>query len=192
MEFEEMKKIWDQQNNEPLYAYDQQALHKRIRTKLNRTRHMANTTEIGLILICIIGTTVLLVRNFHKPLGFTHIIMLALCLIIGFILRNRIRRIRRENQFADSMLGDLDQAIAQQDYLISQSRTFLWWFIVPVAIPAILNMAATGPKPPLQWAFVLGSFVLSYFVVRSGLRRKHLPHKQSLERLRETLVAPLT
>ena len=36
MEFDELKKIWDSQNNEVLYAINEKALHDRIRTKKGR------------------------------------------------------------------------------------------------------------------------------------------------------------
>ncbi len=35
MEFDEMKKIWDAQNNQPLYVIDEKALHNRIQSKMN-------------------------------------------------------------------------------------------------------------------------------------------------------------
>jgi hypothetical protein len=33
MEFDEMKKIWDAQNNQPLYVLDEKALHNRFSGK---------------------------------------------------------------------------------------------------------------------------------------------------------------
>src|SRR4051812_1101237 len=33
MEFDEMKKIWDAQNNQPLYVIDEKGLHNRIQSK---------------------------------------------------------------------------------------------------------------------------------------------------------------
>ena len=51
MEFEEMRKIWDSQNNAPIYAIDESTLYKRIKSKGNRASRIANTNEIGLTII---------------------------------------------------------------------------------------------------------------------------------------------
>src|SRR4051812_47574418 len=40
MEFDEMKKIWDSQNNEPLYAINEKALYNRILSKKKQAHHI--------------------------------------------------------------------------------------------------------------------------------------------------------
>ena len=35
MEFEELKKIWDTQNNKPMFIIDEEALHRTIQKKKN-------------------------------------------------------------------------------------------------------------------------------------------------------------
>ena len=51
MEFEEMKKIWDSQNNEPLYAINEKALHNHIMSKKKTGYHITNTSELLLIIV---------------------------------------------------------------------------------------------------------------------------------------------
>lgn len=187
MEFEEMKMIWDQQNQQPLYAYDQEALHKRIRSKLKGSQARVNVTEFALVAICL-GTAATLLA-IGSGQFFSYMTMLALVAIAGYTLRRHHLRQKRERQFDRSMLGDLDLAIAQARHLAQQADTFLWWFLLPVAIPSLVNMIANAEqKAPWQWLFVVGCFILSYFVVRLGLRRQHLPRQRELEKLRATLT----
>ena len=51
MEFEELQKIWDSQNNRPVYAIDEKALHNRILSKKRQAYHITNTTELLLIIV---------------------------------------------------------------------------------------------------------------------------------------------
>ena len=44
MEFDEIKKIWDAQNNQPLYVIDEKALHNRIQSKMN-VKHLTNISD---------------------------------------------------------------------------------------------------------------------------------------------------
>ena len=187
MEFEDLKMIWDQQNNSPMYAIDQETLHRRITKKLRRTQALANINEIGLVLIC--AATAATLFFLRSGSVFNYVTASALLVIGGLIINSRIRRQKRERTFDHSLLGDLDNAIAHASYLVKMANSFLWWFMLPVAIPTILNMWLSGePKSIGQWALILGAFVLAAFLVRWELRRKHLPRKRELETLRETLM----
>src|SRR6476620_8926876 len=67
MEFDEMKKIWDAQNNQPLYVIDEKALHNRIQSKMNTVLHFTSISELLLILINLGTGAFLLVNNPVKP-----------------------------------------------------------------------------------------------------------------------------
>src|SRR3954470_1068682 len=51
MEFEEMKKIWDTQNDRPLFVIDEPALHRRIISKKNQSGRISHISELLLILV---------------------------------------------------------------------------------------------------------------------------------------------
>ena len=53
MEFEEMQKIWDTQNDQSLYVINEASLHKRILAKRNHARHKSNITDFGLIIVAL-------------------------------------------------------------------------------------------------------------------------------------------
>ncbi len=53
MEFEDMKKIWDEQNNENIYAINESELHRRVIRKKNRVKRMINKFEWTLLIAMI-------------------------------------------------------------------------------------------------------------------------------------------
>jgi len=67
MEFDEMKKIWDAQNNQPLYVIDEKALHSRIQSKMNTLLRFTSISEWMLILINLGTGGILLGFNRLKP-----------------------------------------------------------------------------------------------------------------------------
>ena len=148
-----------------MYAIDQKTLHRRIMKKLHRTQAIANLNEIGLILICAVTAVVLI--GFRSESIFNYTIAGALVVIGGLLLRSRHRRKKRENQFDHTLLGDLDHAIEQADYLVKMANSFFWWFLLPVALPAILNMwFSDKPINLAQRALVLGAFLLLPDILR--------------------------
>src|SRR5258708_3523845 len=67
MEFDEMKKIWDAQNNQPLYVIDEKALHNRIQSKMNTVLRLTNISEWSLIMIYLVAGGILIGLNPFKP-----------------------------------------------------------------------------------------------------------------------------
>ena len=51
MEFDELKQVWDSQNNELLYAINEQALHNRILSKKKQAYHITNVSELLMIIV---------------------------------------------------------------------------------------------------------------------------------------------
>lgn len=187
MEFEEMRKIWDTQNNEPIYVLNEQALHNRIISKKNRANWLANINEIGIILIAVATSSYLLIKNFGGENIFAYFPPIALLLTGIYVVFLRIRRRKKANQFERSMLGDLDHAIDTAVYQVNFAKTFFWWFILPVMIPVILNMIMKEASI-WKWFMILACIILSYALVRWELNRCHIPRKRSLEALREKLI----
>ena len=180
-----MKKIWDTQNKEPMYAINEAALHRRILAKSKHARRKSNITEIGLVIITTITSILLLLIG--EGTIYTYISAAAMFLIGGYVIMGRIQRKKRTSQYDRSILGDLDEAIANVNYETTRAKTFLWWFILPVALPALLNLTQSD-APAWKWLLIPGSFILAYAVVQFGLNRIHLPKKRELENLRKKLA----
>lgn len=189
MEFEDIQKIWDTQNKEPMYVINETALHKGIRSKSSRANKTANINEIGLMSISTITGLLLLVDAIIDKQGFfSYLVAITLFLTGVYVLIGRKRRKKKELQFDRSMLGELDHAISNVDYMITVSKTFLWWYILPIGITSMINVAQATPFMSWKWMLIPASFVLSFVVVRLGLVYTYLPKKRSLETLKAKLM----
>ncbi|MFT6828749.1 MAG: hypothetical protein ACJAZV_002042 [Roseivirga sp.] len=129
MDFEEMKKIWDTQNNQPLYAIDEDALHRRVKAKKNNTKRTTNKTELILIAANIFaGGLVIISRYIKDNATLVSTTMGVMMLITGaYLIFLRARRIKRDQQVDTSVLGDLDNALENINYRVSLSRSMIWY-----------------------------------------------------------------
>lgn len=184
MEFDEMKKIWNTQNNEPMYAINEAALHKRIQAKKHRASRTVNLTEIGLIIINIITPVVLLFKTTlgNEPVN-TYLLAAFMASVAGYLIISRIRRKQQENQFDRSMLGDLNYAIANANYQVIIARKVLWWYFLPIAAISLLSFQHVGSV-----LIILVAVALAFLLGKWELNRCHLPRKRELEDLRNTLT----
>lgn len=186
MEFNDIKKIWDVQNREPLYAINESALHRGIQKKLAQSLIRNNVNDVALTLISLGAAGYL--SLFKQPLTlFDYATIGVLLFAVVYIWLTRFKRKKIESDFERSIIRDLDHAIANVQYEIRRSRTMVWWYIVPLAITALLNMAGAEPAW-WQWVLIPGMFLLSWLVIQWGLTRHLVPEKERLERLREKLT----
>ncbi len=189
MEFEEMKKIWDAQNNEQIYAINEQALHRRVTRKNIGIKRMANINEWGMLIISLLLALFMIIKGildneiYKFPQG-------AIFLIVaGYIYWDRKKRLKDEGHSDRTLLGDLEQAIRTIDYQIRRQRNFLWWFLMPAAVSILINTTFSYKgKSWWVWPFVVASFALSYWLVKKELRCKILPKRKNLDSLRNLLV----
>ena len=186
MEFEEMKKIWDTQKHRPLYAIDEDALRRRIQLNSHKASRASNVNEIALILISLVTFGIVLIKNWSDPNPWAFPPVIALLVTSVFIYIGRRKRLKKALEFDRTMMGELDHALYNMNYEIKRARTFPMWYIFPVMIPSFLNMymndAALG-----KWLFVIGAFILSYFVVWLGLSKFQKPQHRKLVELREKI-----
>jgi len=186
MEFEEMKKVWDEQNQEQLYAINEAALHKNIQSKKKRASRISNINDFGLIAVAF-GTIGFLWFSDDSHNWYHYVITATLLLIVAYITFGRFRRKKKELSFDRTMLGELDHAISTVEYEAKRAKTMVWWFIVPLGVPTIAVMI-WKVAPLWSWFVVIGSLILSYLVIQWDLNRCHLPKKRKLEALREKLT----
>jgi hypothetical protein len=145
MEFEEMKKIWDSQNNEPLYGINEKALHNRILSKKKQARHITNISEL-LSIIAYTGTgcVVIAVNLFNQSGSILMYILSAWMLTSAlYLLVSRIRRINGKHRFNRSMRGDLTHAISMATYQVRLSQ-LVRWNIFPIGILTLLVVWDSG------------------------------------------------
>lgn len=163
MEFEELQKIWDSQNNKPLYAIDENALHNRILTKKRQTHHITNVSELLSIIVNLFsGSFVFIVNYSSNNPGIAMYTMAVWMLIVSlYALVSRAQRIRGEQQFNRTMKDDLNHAVAMATYQVRLSQ-LMRWNIVPIATLCLLGMWEAEKN---GWIFLLtlGFFALAYY-----------------------------
>lgn len=189
MEFEEMQVIWNAQNNEKLYAINEEAMHKRIRQKGRSVNRIVLFVESMLIGVNFAVGLLLLWDAIADNESRLQLVLAAV--YVAFALIGLFRRITRRNaevQFDNTMLGDVDKAIWQIDYLIAQGKLIIRWYLVPLVI-LFAALAIVESYPLWLWIVILGLLPFGYYGGRWEINKWYLPKKRSLESLRETLTA---
>ena len=186
MEFDEMKKIWDSQNNEPLYVINEKALHNRILSKKKRAGHVANFSELLTIFVNIgAGLFVLGATLYTKSSNIPMYLMAAWMFITAlYILVVRIRRTKGEHGFERSMLDDLNHAISNATYQVRLSQ-LMRWNILPIAIFIFFSFLESG-KPAWIATLILIFFALIYYAA-GWEHRIYKARKHELEVLQKKL-----
>jgi hypothetical protein len=218
MEFTELKMIWDTQNQEPLYAMNEAALHGIIQRKneeWNRCLSCCFTTEITIGLIC--GALMLVAAGlaiFGDPVWLAALPwikvapspwdVLALLAASGIwfyysasMFLARKRQQQRVEVFDSTLRGDLDRALAETDFRIAHAKGIVWWGLVPVWVATSLWLAVFYrllAMPAWSYVFIgatmLGSFVVVVSGKQKSITNRFEPRKRELESLRAKLADP--
>lgn len=188
MDFDEMKKIWDAQNNRPLYVLDEKALHNRIHAKMNTVLRLTGISEMMLILINL-GTAAFLFFDNHFTAGsniFLGVEALWMFGIVVYLIISRARRIKASRQFDRTLHGDLDHAISLANYRIRIDKMVRWNFL---PMGAILLFSGWESGKLLKVAIVIVvSYTLAFYVTSKGYQANKR-RKRELEILKEKLEA---
>jgi hypothetical protein len=163
MEFEELQQIWNSQDKQPLYAINEEALHRRIEAKKRTAYHITTITELLLIIVNFVSGSFILGMNFTSQRENTFMYVLAAWMFgtALYSLWSRILRIRGSNRFDRSMRGDLNYAISVATYQVRLSQ-LMRWNILPIGALSLLGMWDGGKS---GWAAIaiLMFFLLAYF-----------------------------
>jgi hypothetical protein len=188
MEFEEMQIIWNRQKDARLFAIDEDALYRYIQGKSRSTGRWLRLVEWMMIAVNLIAGILLAadaIRDGGPILLYAIAAMYLAYSVVGVF--RRLSRRSQEVQFEDTMLGELDKGIWRIDYLIRQGHSLILWYLLPLLVVATAVFLLNG-KLLLALAMLL-LLPLTYFGGRWETERWHRPKKQSLEALRETLLA---
>lgn len=188
MEFEDMQLIWDSQNNERLYAINEDALFKEVQRKSNAISRKLNKIDLIMIGVNLVAGIALLIDSFlDNDAAYEYIVPIAYLAFFGLMIYRRITRRRRSAQFPPTMLGELEKGMWEIDYLIKQSRSMLWWYLLPIYLVISITAVFNGN----WWIFILLMaifFPLTYFGSRWEVGKFYAPKKRELEALKKTLV----
>jgi len=163
MEFDEMKKIWDSQNNEPIYGINEKALHNRILSKKKQAHHITNISELLWIVVNIGAGCLIFGMSFFKQSENIFMYLLSVWMVGSalYMLISRTRRIKSNNQFDRSMRGDLDQAISVATYQVRFSNLGRW-NILPMGILIILGVWSGGNSIWLALGILISLILANY------------------------------
>jgi hypothetical protein len=166
MEFDELQKIWDTQNNQPLYVINEQALHNRIVAKKHQVIHIAVVTEWILIIANAISGAFVLQQNYtsRRSLVFAYLLAVWLLGTALYVLVNRIRRMREQKQFNRSLSGDLQHALTTAVYQVRISR-IMRWNVLPIGLLVLLSTWEGGQS---VWFLVAVTLFFVLVFVASG------------------------
>ncbi len=183
-----MKKIWDSQNNETLYAVNEQAMHKAVKAKKKSATRMVSFNEIGLILINLFMAGKQFHEWFYQGRDSWDLIMGVLVGMIAiFLVVIRVRRKKQEERYDRSMLGELEHAISGVKSLIWISTSMVWWYMAPIAILVIGKFLVRGAEWYV-WLFVIAMFSLAMILITWERRRCHYPRLEKLKMLKAKLL----
>jgi hypothetical protein len=163
MEFEELRKIWDAQNDQPLYAINEKAMYNLILSKKKQAHHITNISELLLIFVNLgAGIMTLAMNLFKQNVNISLYVLSAWMLATAlYTLVRRNQRIKGDQQFDRSVSGDLSHAISMASYQVRISQ-IMRWNIVPIALFTLLGLWEGG-KPVWIVVIVLLFFALTYY-----------------------------
>lgn len=186
-----MKILWDTQNEEKLYAINERALHEQIQRRgrsVDRTLQRYEWVMVGVNLLTAIILTVSAYVNNEETLLLYAISAAYLAYSLFFLILRRLRR-RQDPDSSLTMLGDLDKALWQLNYLVAQMRSMTFWYSLPLTIVMAGFLLVRA-----NWGWALAIVVVmgaaSYLSIKWEVNRCYLPQIHSLEALRAKLVAP--
>lgn len=188
MEFEELQHIWDIQNKESIYAINEKAMHNLILAKKNKAGHIANFSEIILVVTNIgVACFITAIDLVNENVDIYTYLMAALTFFTGlYVWIISARRRKTENRFDRSMLGDLEHALATATYQVRLSGAMRWFFLPPFCILALLRVWSSQTS-----VWMLAPILLLFVLAHFGGRWEHniyKSRKNELEVLRKKLM----
>lgn len=188
MKFEEMKKIWDEQNQAHLYVIDETQLRNTIDEKKRKSSRLVSKIEIFGIMANVTAGGFVLILNFAEQKGYAlaNIMGMLMLATAGYIYFMRTKRLKSENQFNRTMLGDLEHAINNATYQTRLSFSMLLVFI-PIGLLVIGNVIEAG-KSPIIIFLITAFMVVVLFLGRWEHRNWHVARKKRLEAMRDKLL----
>jgi|GEM_PF-6254882 len=195
MNFEDLQIIWDDEGLSPSYTVDEVALHRIVAKKAHSFRRTIFWRDFREIAVAIPIFALFLGRGIQSALGdggpFS-LLSISLFLqafgvaFVGvFLFVSHRHQKRREENFEESIQGNLRKHISNVAYQIRLLSKVFWWYLFPLIPGVILFVAATSESGRINfWIRSLIIFLIFVFVFWLNMRAvsKHLiPQKRELE-----------
>lgn len=218
MNLEELKVVWDSQNQEPLYAVNEASLHTLVRRRKEaehrRTawcygRDIVINSLCGVAMIAVAGMLLWSDPDWLASLSWINVAVspwhaVASALAGGiwiycasYLWVARRRQLHREESMATSLRGDLDRALAHVAFQIDISRNVAWWGLLPSWFAAGLGVLLIFHlKAAPAWAYGIMAVIMPVafgFALACHhylIRLRYRPRLEELESLRAKLTNP--
>lgn len=189
MKFEDMKKAWSEHHHK--FEIDEKKLHESIKHKKKKSSRFVSQVEWILIFANLIAGGTIVAMSFVEKSGEIYANALGLVMLAAgiYIYTRRSHRLKHENRFDRTMLGDLDHAISNATYRARLSYGILIYFLF-VAVLTVSN-AIYEDKSWLKIGLIIVFFAITWLLGRWEYRSWHLADKQRLEAMRKKLVEPV-
>lgn len=188
MKFNDLQKIWDSQNNKPMYVIREEVLHQKVLSKARKAGRTANTTEWILILTGLIAAGILVYFDFIKDEGntfsFISVVLFSLITVYGLI--NRILRKNKAENFDRSVLGDLEHALSISEYQVSLSKGMLYGFWPAVFFISLLSLIMSDK--PIWYSIIFGLLFIGVSFLSRWEHRCYINRRNELRQLKEKLT----
>ncbi len=183
-----MQKIWNADSQQYAYAINEDAMYQRILTKKRSSSKVINKMELGLMLInLLVGSFVLgvnLMKELSNPYHYAMVGILYASVI--YIFWRRQERLKGENMFDRTMLGDLDHAIRNAIY---RERLSYFAFIYAFPMFGVVWVSFYQKDKPVE--YLVGIFVFFIIMIILAFFEHKLIHKRyrkRLEKMKEMLL----
>ncbi len=186
MEFDEMQKIWEAQNHQPLYLVEENKVYRRIQAKMNIIPRATTITDWILMIIYLGAGGILVWFNRFKPWANIFLFLEAAWMIgiVGYLGISYFRRIKSARRFDRSVHADLDHAISLAIHQMRVGQIIRWNFL-PMGAIMIFSGWQSG-KLLQAGAIILVSYTLAFFVTSWGYNFNK-KRKRALQVLKDKL-----
>lgn len=185
MDFENMQKIWDQQSNQVVYAFDEQTLFDKVVKKQHSINRLVGCFEWTAIFTFVGLAVFALVEGFiqkqfyQMPLGAVFVGLAA------YMIRDRQRRLNSIDEVRD-IRSSLDNGILSIKHQIKRQRNIIWWFFAPL-IGVSVYQGYFSDKSFWIISIAIAALVGLYWLTQKEIQCKLIPKQNELQRLKELL-----
>jgi len=181
MEFDEMKKIWDNQKEEYVFTLNQSALHNHVVVKQKQGLRITNISEWLMIAVNILVPVYMITSMLSGEINISLAISSGwMLLTAAFIVNGRYKRMSGNSRFDRTLRGDLQFAIDVARYQVRLAALGRW-SIVPIGLLSVTALIEAG-KPLWIAAIVVIFLVFANYaaVWESGIYKARLHQLEGL------------
>ncbi len=154
MEFEELKRVWDKQNEKPMYTIDHNTLQSISSKKKKSAIKKARLMELVLIGANLVAGSTLLISHTVKGSNNTFAFLMGIVMVLTalVILYYRSRRLSNLPTYEQTIYGDVEHGLSEAKYVVRLSRIMQYYYFMI----GIFMVLAKGFDDWAQTVMVIG------------------------------------